>query len=180
MKKDIIVEIPKNSNIKYEIDPKTNRVMVDRILFGTDRYPHNYGFIENTLDWDGDALDGLIISNEGFAPGSVVPSRILGAMEMIDGGETDTKLIAVIDVDPRFNHVKTLKDLPKHILDEIQNFFENYKKLQNKEVIINGFKDIKVAKTIFDECVDLYNKYKDMDKSKFIEQMKKEHPEKYT
>jgi inorganic pyrophosphatase len=100
-------------------------------------------------------------------------------MEMIDGGETDTKLIAVIDVDPRFSEIKTIKDLPKHLLDEIQNFFENYKNLQKKEVIINGFKDVKFAEETFKECTELYNKYKDMDKDEFIKLMRKEHPNKY-
>ncbi len=178
MKKNIGVEIPKNSKVKYEID-SNGKLFVDRILFGTEVYPHNYGFIENTLDWDGDALDGLVISNEAFFPNSIVPTRILGAMEMIDGGETDTKLISVIDVDPRFNHIKTIDDLPKHMLDEIRNFFENYKKLQKKEVIIKGFQGLEFAKEVFKECTDLYNKYNDMDKEKFIAKMKKEHPDKY-
>ena len=177
---DITVEVPKHSSIKYEYDRKTKSIRVDRILYGPNFYPQNYGFIREALDWDGDELDCLVISNESFQPGIIVPARIIGAMGMIDGGETDTKLIGVIDCDPRFNGIKTIQDLPEHMFKEIQNFFETYKLLQNKEVIITGFKDAKWAIKEYHECVDLMNKYKDMDKDDFIKLMKKEHPEKYT
>ena len=96
-------------------------------------YPHNYGFLKEALDYDGDELDVLVFADQAFQPGIKVPARILGAMKMIDGGETDTKLLAVIDVDPRYKHINTFKDIPLHWLAEVQDFFENYKNLQNKK-----------------------------------------------
>jgi inorganic pyrophosphatase len=83
----------------------------------------------------------LVFANQSFLPGVSVPTRILGAMEMIDSGETDTKLIGVIAVDPRFKDVKSINDLPQHALNEIKDFFETYKNLQGKKVIVKGFKD---------------------------------------
>lgn len=179
MKLDVIVEIPKGSNIKYEYDIHTKRIKIDRILFGSETYPQNYGFIENTLDFDGDPLDVLIISNHSFFPGTTIPTRILGTMEMIDGGETDTKLIGVIDVDPRFKNYKTLNDIPKHLLSEIESFFKTYKLLQKKEVLIKGFKDQKFASAILKECQELFNNYKNTPKANFIKEMKKKYPNKY-
>ena len=177
MKKEVVIEISKGSKIKYEIED--GKLYVDRILYGSSAYPMNYGFFENTLDWDGDPLDALIIADQEFLPTARLQVRVLGAMKMIDGGETDTKLITVIEEDPRYKHINSLDDVPEHILKEVQDFFENYKNLQNKEVKILGFEGKDYAKKEFEECVELYNKYKDMDKDDFIEKMKQEHPEKY-
>ncbi|WP_027119678.1 inorganic diphosphatase [[Mycoplasma] testudinis] len=176
---NITIEIPKNSNVKYEYDRKTNQISVDRILYGSDHYPQNYGFIKEALDWDGDELDCLVVSDQPFMPGVSVPTRIIGAMGMIDSGETDTKLIGVIACDPRYNHINDLKDLSPHLLAEIKTFFETYKILQKKSVVITGFKDVNWAINEYQECVKLMNEYGSMDKDKFIKKMKKEHPEKY-
>lgn len=176
---NVTIEIPKNSKIKYEFDRVTGQISVDRILYGSNSYPHNYGFIKEALDWDGDELDVLVIADQEFLPGIVVPTRIIGAMEMIDGGETDTKLIGVISCDPRFDHVKTTNDLNKHLLAEIKDFFETYKNLQKKKVEILGFKDVIWAEHEYKECVELMNKYGSMNKDEFIQKMKKEHPNKY-
>ena len=177
MKENIIIEIPKGSNIKYEIED--GKIKVDRILFGSMRYPLNYGFFENTLDWDGDPLDVLVFSDHEFLPGVEVPIRIIGAMKVIDGGETDTKILGVIDVDPRYNNIKTLKDIEPHKLEEIKDFFENYKNLQKKSVKINGFENKEYAMKELEATKILYTKYKNLSKKSFIEKMKKEHPEKY-
>ncbi len=177
MKLDAIIEIPKGSNIKYEIED--GKIKVDRILFGSMRYPMNYGFFENTLDWDGDPLDALVLADQEFMPGVQVPVRVLGAMKMIDGGETDTKLITVIDVDPRYEHVKTLEDIPAHLLKELKDFFENYKNLQNKECRIEGFEGVEYAQNEFNETKELFEKYGTMDSDEFVAKMKIEHPEKY-
>lgn len=177
MKKDVIIEIPKGSNIKYEIE--NGKVKVDRILFGSSSYPTNYGYFENTLDWDGDPLDVLVYSDHSFMPGVVVPVRILGEMLMIDGGETDTKIIAVIDVDPRYNDVKDLKDIGEHRLNELRDYFENYKNLQNKKVEINGFRGLDDAIKTLKETEELYKKYNKLSKKEFVNKMKKEHPNKY-
>ena len=180
MKLNVTIEIPKNSKIKYEYDRKTNQISVDRILYGSSAYPMNYGFIKEALDWDGDELDALIVSDQEFLPGVIVPVRVIGAMEMIDGGETDTKLITVIDCDPRYKHINKLSDLNEHLLLEVKDFFQCYKNLQNKTVVIKGFKDEKWAQKEYQECVELMNKYGKMDKEEFVSKMNKEHPEKYT
>ncbi|MGL4951464.1 MAG: inorganic diphosphatase [Mycoplasma sp.] len=179
LKLNVTIEIPKNSKIKYEFDRKTGQISVDRILVGSSAYPQNYGFLKEALDWDGDELDVLLLSDQEFLPGINVPARLIGAMEMIDGGETDTKLIAVIDCDPRYSHIKTMDDLNQHLLLEIKDFFENYKNLSNKKVEIKGFKDLNWAIKEYEECVELMNKFGNMDKNDFIDKMKKEHPEKY-
>ncbi len=176
---DVVIEIPKNSKVKYEYNRKTGKISVDRILYGPSSYPQNYGFIPEALDWDGDELDVLVIADQEFMPGVVVPTRILGAMEMIDGGETDTKLIGVIDCDPRFKRYNNLASLPEHLLLEIKDFFETYKRLQKKQVIVKGFQEVEWATKEYHECVELMNKYGKIDKDAFVEQMKKEHPEKY-
>lgn len=179
MKLNVTIEIPKNSNVKYEYDRKTKQISVDRILYGSQSYPQNYGFIKEALDWDGDELDALVISDHSFLPGVCVPVRVIGAMEMIDDGETDTKLITVIDCDQRFKHINKMTDLNEHLLKEIKNFFETYKLLQGKNVLVKGFRDEAWAEKEYNECVGLMNKYGTMDKSSFVELMKKEHPEKY-
>ncbi|MDE6473364.1 MAG: inorganic diphosphatase [Ureaplasma sp.] len=179
MKLNAIIEIPKKSDVKYEFNRETKQIEVDRVLYGSMSYPQNYGFLKEALDYDGDELDMLIIANHSFLPGVVVPVRLLGAMEMIDSGETDTKLIGVIDCDPRFEEYKTLENVPKHLLKEIEDFFANYKNLQNKKVEVLGFKDYNWAVKEYNECVKLMNKYKDVPKAEFIKIMQKEHPEKY-
>ena len=177
---NVTIEVPKNSNIKYEYDRKTGKIAVDRILYGPSIYPENYGFIPNALDWDGDELDVLVIADQSFMPGIVVPTRILGAMSMIDGGETDTKLIGVIDCDPRFKDINTLDDVPNHKLLVIKDFFETYKRLQKKEVKVGEFKDTTWALNELNECIDIMDKYGKMPKDEFLDKMQKEHPEKYS
>lgn len=178
-KLNVKIEIPKHSNVKYEYDRKTGEISVDRILYGPDYYPQNYGFVKEALDWDGDELDCLVIADQSFMPGVSVPTRIIGAMEMIDSGETDTKLIGVIDCDPRYKHVNSLKDVSQHLLDEIKTFFETYKILQKKTVQILGFKDADWAISEYNECVKLMQSYGSMPKEEFLAKMQKERPEKY-
>ncbi len=176
---DVTIEIPKHSKVKYEYDRKTGNISVDRILYGPSGYPQNYGFIKEALDWDGDELDCLVISDQEFPCGIIVPTRIIGAMEMIDGGETDTKLIGVIDCDPRYSHINSIDDLNQHLLLEMKDFFETYKNLQKKKVEIKGFQKKDWAEKEYKECCELMNKYGSMDKKEFIAKMQKEHPEKY-
>ena len=178
MKEKVIIEIPKGSKVKYELE---NGVLkVDRVLFGSMTYPQNYGFFEKTLDWDGDPLDVLVFSDHNFIPGSEVPIRVIGAVKMIDGGETDTKILGVIDVDPRFSNINNLEDISPHLLKEIQDFFENYKNLQNKKVEIGGFEGKEFAAKELLETRELFEKYGNMDKKEFIAKMKIKNPNKYT
>ena len=160
MKKiEVNIEISKNSNIKYEYDRKSNKIKVDRILRGDFKYPANYGYIKEALDWDGDELDVLVYSSESFLPGTSLDVRIIGAMKMIDSGETDTKLIGVHADDYRLDNINSLKDVGI--------------------TKVTGFEDINWAENEYNECCHLMEKYGQMDKNKFIEKMKKEHPEKY-
>lgn len=176
---NVTIEIPKHSNVKYEFDRKTKQIVVDRILYGPSVYPENYGFIPDALDWDGDELDILVFADQCFNPGVVVPTRILGAMSMVDGGETDTKLIGVIDCDPRYKNYQTLKDVPQHKLDVIKDFFETYKRLQKKSVSVGNFHDTEWALKEYTECQHLMEEHGKMDKDEFIKLMQSKHPEKY-
>lgn len=176
---DIIIEIPKGSNLKYEYDRKTKKISIDRKLDENDVYPQSYGFIPEALDWDGDELDVLVFSNKEFKPGTHAKVKIIGAMEMIDDGETDTKLIGVDLDDHKFKDIDNLKQLPKQSLKEIKYFFETYKRFRNQTVIVKGFKDEQFAINEYKECVSLMKQYGSMNKKKFIELMKEKHPEKY-
>ncbi|MDQ0513674.1 inorganic pyrophosphatase [Mycoplasmoides fastidiosum] len=176
---NVVIEIPKDSNIKYEYNRADQRLYVDRILYGASFYPQNYGFIERTIDWDGDELDALVIADQAFQVGSIVPARILGAMSMIDGGEKDTKLITVIDVDPRYSTYQNITDVPPHLLDEIKDFFATYKNLQKKKVEVGQFHDVKYAIQELQECQSLYQNYKNLAKNEFLKLMQEKHPEKY-
>lgn len=108
---DAVIEIPFKTKNKFEIDFKTNRIKLDRVLYSAMNYPAEYGFIENTLAKDGDPLDILVISSEPTFPGCVVPARIIGYLSVIDNGYEDYKLISVVDVDPRYSEIKCLNDL---------------------------------------------------------------------
>ena len=134
----MIVEIPKGSTNKQEINEITGKVVLDRVLYGANFYPGEYGMVENTLDWDGDPLDVISLCTYPTLPGVQVNVRILGAIKMIDAGEIDTKLFGVFNDDPRFNSYQNLKDVPEHLKNEITNFFLQYKALQNKTVRIDG------------------------------------------
>ncbi|WP_033161151.1 inorganic diphosphatase [[Mycoplasma] collis] len=182
MKKIVTVniEIPKNSNIKYEYDRERNQIVVDRILRDGFRYPANYGSLREALDWDGDELDVLVYSNEEFLTGSALNARIIGAMKMIDDGETDTKLIAVHEDDYRLDNINKLEDLPKWWLREIEIFFSNYKNWKRPNITsIEGFGNTEWAINEYNECVELMQKYGNLPKKDFIKLMKEKHPDKY-
>lgn len=158
----IIVEIPKGSCNKYEFDSQKNRIVLDRVLYGANFYPGEYGFIENTLDWDGDPLDVIMMITYPTIPGCEINARILGTINMIDNGEIDTKLFAVANDDPRFNHIQSLNDVAQHIKDEVENFFLQYKALQKKSVQINGWSDLNQALNEIEECKARYLEYKNI------------------
>ncbi len=154
---DAVIEIPYGSKNKFEIDETTHRAKLDRVLYSAMNYPAEYGYIENTLSDDGDPLDILVITNAATYPGCIVPARILGYLKMIDNGMLDYKLIAVVDADPRFNEIQELSDLPKFRLDEIKDFFANYKKLQEIPVEVGEYYNKEEAIKILEYCI---NKYK--------------------
>ncbi|OIW13515.1 hypothetical protein TanjilG_29256 [Lupinus angustifolius] len=134
-----VVEISKGSKVKYELDKKTGLIKVDRILYSSVVYPHNYGFIPRTLCEDNDPLDVLVLMQEPILPGCFLRARAIGLMPMIDQGEKDDKIIAVCADDPEYKYYSDFKELAPHRMTEIRRFFEDYKKNENKEVAVNDF-----------------------------------------
>ena len=154
-----LIEIPWGSKNKYELDEKTGRIMLDRVLYAAMIYPAEYGIIENTLAPDGDPLDILVICSEPTFPGCTVPARVLGYLSMIDNGKVDYKLISVVDCDPRYDDIHELKDLPSFILKEISNFFQNYKVLQGVVVEVGEYHGQEDAVRIIKECREAFQSH---------------------
>ncbi|MCK5762002.1 MAG: inorganic diphosphatase, partial [Candidatus Izimaplasma sp.] len=118
---EAVIEIPMGTKNKYEIDKVKNRIKLDRVLYTPMTYPAEYGYIEETLALDGDPLDILVLATSKTFPGCIVDARIVGYLEMIDNGEPDSKVIAVMDHDPRFSHISELTDIQEHTLREIKH-----------------------------------------------------------
>ncbi len=129
---NVFVEIPKDSDIKYELDKDSGLIFVDRFLYTAMSYPFNYGFVPNTLADDGDPLDILVLSDKIIAPGVVIPSVVIGMLEMEDEEGIDTKILAVPTkkVDPLFGDFQDMNDVPEAIKNKLKHFFENYKTLE--------------------------------------------------
>ncbi|MEG2351429.1 MAG: inorganic diphosphatase [Bacilli bacterium] len=155
---DAIIEIPLRTRNKFEIDEKSGKIKLDRVLYSAMSYPAEYGYVDDTLALDGDPLDILVIGTDPTFPGCIVPARIIGYLEVIDDGFQDYKLISVVDVDPRYNEINSLEDLSSFILEEIKNFFENYKTLQKIEVIVNGYHSKDEAMKLIKESKKRYEK----------------------
>lgn len=153
-----IIEIPQGSQNKYEINKETGLISLDRVLYGANQYPADYGFAPQTLWHDGDALDVLVMTTNPLFPGCMLTVRPIGVYHMMDNGESDDKVVCVPVSDPRFSHVKELKDLGEHKIKEMQHFFETYKLLQKKEVKITGIDGAAKAMETVKESVALYNK----------------------
>lgn len=159
---EAIIEIPLRTKNKFEIDEKTKRIKLDRVLYSAMTYPAEYGYLEDTLSPDGDPLDIVVISSEQTYPGCVVPARVVGYLHVIDNGFDDYKLIAVVDVDPRYDQIQTLNDLGEFTLEEIKNFFENYKTLQNIEVEVKEYHSKEEALDLINKCRIAYQNKKDI------------------
>ena len=154
---NVIIEIPKYSKNKYEIDKETGIIALDRVMHSAQDYPFDYGFVPQTLFDDGDALDVVLLTTYPLAPGILVKARPVAIMEMVDGGERDDKVIAVPVDDPRFDDVKDIGDLNKHFIKETSHFFETYKKVQNKEVKLGAWLGAAEAKAAFARSREMYN-----------------------
>ncbi|KAF8395074.1 hypothetical protein HHK36_019014 [Tetracentron sinense] len=157
--KSIVVEIGKGSKVKYELDKKTGLIKVDRVLYSSVVYPHNYGFIPRTLCEDNDPMDVLVLMQEPVIPGCFLRAKAIGLMPMIDQGEKDDKIIAVCADDPEYRHYTDIKELPPHRLAEIRRFFEDYKKNENKEVAVNDFLPAAPAYEAIQHSMNLYADY---------------------
>ena len=151
-----LIEIPLGSKNKYELDEKTGRIKLDRVLYAAMIYPAEYGIIEHTLAPDGDPLDILVICSHPTFPGCMVPARVLGCLTMVDDGKLDYKLISVVDCDPRYADVRELEDLSPFVLKEISNFFANYKVLQNVTVEVGEYLNKTQALQIIEQCRKAY------------------------
>lgn len=153
---NVIIEIPKFSKNKYEIDKETGLIALDRVMHSAQDYPFDYGFVPKTLWDDGDALDVLILTTYPLFPGVLVPTRPVAILNMIDDGDSDAKIIGVPLKDPRFDTVTDLSSINPHTLKEIEHFFSTYKKVQNKTVETQGFADAVAAKAAFIRSRALY------------------------
>lgn len=154
-----VVEIGKGSKVKYELDKKTGLIKVDRILYSSIVYPHNYGFIPRTLCDDNDPIDVLVLMQEPVLPGCFLRAKAIGLMPMIDQGEKDDKIIAVCYDDPEYRDYNDISELPPHLLAEIRCFFEDYKKNENKEVAVNDFLSASAAYAAVQHSMNLYASY---------------------
>lgn len=152
------IEITKSSKCKYELDKDTGALRLDRILSTSTSYPHNYGFIPNTLSLDGDPLDVLILCSEALIPLSIVECKSIGILFMNDNGADDEKIIAVATKDPFYNCYNDISEIPKHILEEIKHFFSIYKQLeQNNDVEVEDIKSSEEAKKVIKDSIRRYN-----------------------
>lgn len=155
-----VIEIPKGSKAKYELDKKSGLIKMDRILFSSVHYPANYGFIPQTYCDDNDPLDILVLGQEVAVPLCIMRAKPIGVMKMLDQGEADDKIIAVHADDPEFSEINSLEDLPPHRIKEIRRFFEDYKVLENKIVKVEKFFDRAEAFRVIDAAIALYRNNK--------------------
>jgi inorganic pyrophosphatase len=151
-----IIEIPKNNRAKYELDKESGLLKLDRVLYSAMYYPANYGFIPRTYCDDDDPLDILVLSQETIVPMCLVDAKVIGVMQMLDGGEKDDKIIAVAANDMSVQHINDISELPEHSIKEMRNFFEDYKKLENKSVLVEDFQGREVAQQIVLQAIEDY------------------------
>ena len=151
-----VIEIPKGSKKKYELDKETGLIILDRILYTSTHYPANYGFIPRTFGDDGDPLDVLLICAEKLEPMSLVRAYPIGVISMIDNGNYDEKIIAIPFNDPNYNMYKSIDQLPKHVFDEMRHFFKVYKNLENKETAVDEVAGREDALKVIEDCINNY------------------------
>ena len=153
-----VIEIPKGSKCKYELDKHTGILQLDRILYTSTHYPANYGFIPRTYADDGDPLDVLVLCSEPIYPMTLIRVYPIGVMRMLDGGKMDDKIIAVPFSDPSYLGIDSIDSLPPHLFDEILHFFSVYKQLENKQTAVQSLFGPEKAVQIIQECIDNYRK----------------------
>ena len=153
-----VIEIPKGSRNKYEYDKDKEAFALDRVLYSPIHYPAEYGIIPKTLWDDGDRMDILVVMDQPTFPGCVIETRIIGVMKMIDGGESDDKILGVPVNDPKFKDVQDISDMPKPFLDEISHFFTEYKRLEKKTTEVLGWENAEKAFEALEHSMELYKK----------------------
>jgi len=153
-----VIEIPKGSKKKYELDKETGLIILDRVLYTSTHYPANYGFIPKTYAEDNDPLDVLVLCSEVIDPLCTVRVYPIGVIRMVDSNEKDDKIIAVPFKDPSWNYVNDICELPKHLSEEIEHFFEVYKTLEHKSTTVLTCLGRKEAEQIIKECINRYQK----------------------
>ena len=154
-----VIEIPKNTRAKYELDKDSGLLVLDRVLYSSHYYPANYGFIPRTYCDDKDPLDIVVLSQIEIVPMCLVSAKVIGVMRMLDNNELDDKIIAVATHDMSVSHMNDISDLPEHFFRELQNFFEEYKRLEKKTVKVEGFQNASVAREIVQKSIEDYQKY---------------------
>jgi inorganic pyrophosphatase len=152
-----LVEIPMGSSVKYELDKKTGLLRLDRVLYSAVYYPANYGFIPQTFAEDDDPLDVLVLCQEPLAPLTLVASRVIGLMTMVDAGKKDHKVLAVAIYDPEFNSFREASELPGHRLMMLRRFFQDYKLLEGKSVEVDEIQPAAMALPIIEESLQRYS-----------------------
>jgi inorganic pyrophosphatase len=149
----VVVEIPKGSRNKYELDHETGRIRLDRMLFSPVHYPTDYGFVPDTLAEDGDPLDAMVLLGEPTFPGCEVMARIVGMLDMADDKGPDQKLLVVPLTDPHWNHIFQIDQVPPHLLREIEHFFTVYKQLEDKTVESFGWRNASAGRDVLAEAL---------------------------
>lgn len=158
-----VIEIPKGSKAKYELDKETGLIMLDRVLYTSTHYPANYGFIPRSFGDDNDPLDVLVLCSERLDPLTLVRCYPVGVIKMLDNGFLDEKIIAVPFDDPTYNGYKDIFTLPKHIYDEMSHFFAYYKTLEKKQTIVDDVMGVDEATKIIEKAIANYKeKFGDM------------------
>jgi inorganic pyrophosphatase len=153
---EALIEIPAGSQNKYEFDKEKGVLRLDRVLFSPVHYPTDYGYMDETLEEDGDPIDILVMVTNPTVPGCVIDCRVVGVLAMADDKGVDNKLLGVPIKDPRFDQVKDLADVPPHVLREIEHFFKTYKDLEGKTTEIQGWKGAADAGQILDRARAAY------------------------
>jgi inorganic pyrophosphatase len=154
----VIIEIPKGSKNKYELDKQTGLLKLDRVLYSAVHYPADYGFIPRTYCDDGDPLDALVLSQEPVYPLTLVEARAIGVMRMRDEKGVDDKIVAVSVNDPAFSHFVDKNELPAHVLRELTRFFQDYKSLEHKQVVVEDLLGPDQAVEIIRDALELYRR----------------------
>jgi inorganic pyrophosphatase len=154
----VVIEVPMGSKNKYELDKETGLLKLDRVLYSAVHYPANYGFIPRTYCEDGDPLDALVLGQEPVTPLTMMEARAIGVMRMRDEKGLDDKIIAVSVKDPAFSDYTDHTQLPSHLLREIRRFFEDYKTLEHKQVVVEDFMGPSDAIRIVQDALSMYRK----------------------